>query len=177
MALAWLASACLALGSAACSRDRAPDFRLRADDGALWQLSQQRGKAVLLTFGFTHCADTCPATMAKLARITRSLGARASDIEVALVTVDPARDSPAVLHRFVDRFAEPGTGELVGLTGTPAQIARVEAAYHVWSQGLHGDIAHSSFVFLIDSSGRLRGIRDDDDPDRLLRRDVADLLG
>ncbi|HEY6485123.1 MAG TPA: SCO family protein [Candidatus Cybelea sp.] len=156
------------LGPVACSGGRsAPDFTLQSDRSAPWQLSAQRGKAVLLTFGFTHCPDTCPTILARLVRATAALGARAGSVEIAFVTVDPSRDTAPVLHRFVHRFAQPGV-DLVGLTGTPSQIAASETAYHVWSAKLHArkngyDVAHSAAIFVIDRSGRFHDVLDDED--------------
>jgi protein SCO1/2 len=168
--------ALLALGTtlANCSTlPQAPDFALQDDGGARWQLSQQHGKSVLLTFGYTHCADTCPALVARLERITASLHARSQLVEIAVITVDPARDSPAVMHRFLQRFSLRDGAKLVGLTGTPAEIARVEAGYHVWSKRLPAhadayDVAHSAVVYVIDPRGEISAIRDDDDSQRTL---------
>lgn len=160
------------LGTACSGGERAPDFTLRDDGGSAWTLSQQRGKVVLLTFGFTHCSDTCPATVAKLARLGHLIPAGARDLEVAFVTVDPARDDPAAVHRFVARFIEEGNAGVVGLTGTPRQISLVEREYKVWSARTAHGFAHSALVFLIDPQGRMRGIRDDDDSEASLARAV-----
>ena len=173
----FVALACIAC-IAGCGRASiAPDFTLRDDAARSWSLDAQRGKVVLLTFGFTHCADTCPATLGKLSKLTRALGPRARDAEIAFVTVDPARDTPPVLHRFLARF-EPGLSRLVGLTGTPSEIAVVENAYHVWSQRLpRGEYAHTSVIFLIDPRGRIRALRDDSDSEASIARVVAQMLG
>jgi protein SCO1 len=158
----------------------APDFTLTADGGQPWTLSAQRGRPVLLIFGFTHCADTCPATLAKLARLTRSSpGAPSSNVEIAMVTVDPQRDTPPVLHAFVARF----DGPIVGLTGTPSHVAEVERAYHVWAQRIPGkhrlasdyDVAHTAVIYAIDGRGNIRAIRNDDDSDATLTGTVRDL--
>ncbi|HKE37783.1 MAG TPA: SCO family protein, partial [Candidatus Baltobacteraceae bacterium] len=157
----------------ACGRTpAAPDFRLTDDTGHDWSLSAQRGTPVLLTFGFTHCADTCPATLAKLARL--SAGASKTPVEIALVTVDPERDSVTAMHRFVARFGE-RNAKVVGLTGTPDQIDAVERSYHVWAQRIPGrhphgayDIAHSAVVYFIDPHGTTRSVHDDDDSDAVL---------
>lgn len=149
---------------------RAPDFSLTADDGRPWTLSGQRGHAVLLTFGFTHCADTCPETLAKLAHLRRALGPSGDGLEIAMVTVDPRRDSVPVLHRFVERF----DGPVIGLTGAPAQVARVERAYHVWSQRVPGrragsyDVVHSATIYFIDTRGNIRDIHDDGESEAAL---------
>ncbi|MEO6836593.1 MAG: SCO family protein [Candidatus Tumulicola sp.] len=160
--------------------ESAPDFTLVSDAGQSWTLSAHRGRPVLLTFGFTHCSDTCPATLAKLAHLCRhALGTRGAGIEVVMVTVDPRRDTPPVLHAFVSRF----DGPIVGLTGSPAQIEAVEAAYHVWAQSVPGrrgqpnyDVAHSTSIYLIDAGGRVRGLRDDDDPEAAIARAVRDMV-
>jgi protein SCO1 len=170
----WLI--CASAAYACSGAGSAPNFTLRDDHGASWSLAQQRGKAVLLTFGFTHCADTCPATVAKLVRVTASLPTGSREAEVAFVTIDPARDTVAVLHRYVERFALPGAGQLVGLTGTTAQIERVKRAYGVWSQRLPHDIAHTAVIVVIDPSGRIRSVENDDDPESALARVVAGIL-
>lgn len=154
----------------------APDFTLSDDGGHIWTLSGQQGKAVLLTFGFTHCTDTCPATLAKLARIAESSQRRAGTTEIAFVTIDPARDTVPVVHRFVARFAMPGDTALVGLTGTAAQIERVESAYHVWSAPTAHGMAHTAVVFFIDPRGRIRSMHDDDDSEASLSRALAQTL-
>ena len=69
-------------------------------------LSSQRGKAVVMAFGYTHCADTCPLTLAKLVKAKAALGTRAGNVEIAFVTVDPRRDTPAALHGFLQKFGD-----------------------------------------------------------------------
>jgi protein SCO1/2 len=155
------------LAACASPATRAPDFTLTEDGGQAWTLSAQHGRPVLLTFGFANCADTCPATVAKLAHVARALGANGHTVEVVLVTVDPTRDTPAALHRFVERF----DGPVIGLTGTPAQIASVESAYHVWAQRVPGkhhssrnyDVAHTAIIYAIDAGGSIRAIHNDAD--------------
>ncbi len=166
------------LAGAGCSQQypKAPDFTLTDQHGAPWTLSAQRGKAVALYFGFTHCPDTCPTTVAKLAKAIGTSG----NAEIAFVTVDPQRDTPPVLNAFVKRF--PGA-PIVGLTGTPAQIADVERAYHIWAQkipGKHGDYdydeAHISVVTFIDANGGRRMIADQDDSVTTLASDIRSAL-
>lgn len=164
---------------AACSGGgpTAPDFTLIAGSGQPWSLGAQRGHPVLLTFGFTHCADTCPTTLAKLAHLARTNpSVRASRVQIAMVTVDPRRDSPAALRAFVSRFG----GGIVGLTGSPASVQAVERAYHVWAQPLprkrgHAgyDVAHSAAIYVIDAGGHIRGLYPDDESESTLARAVA----
>jgi len=161
------------LALVACARPaQAPDFTLVGDRGQPWTLSAQRGRPVFLTFGFSHCGDTCPLTVAKLVRVAHAVDTRADGVEIAMVTVDPQRDTPAVLHRFVERFH----GPVVGLTGTPSQIASVESAYHVWAARVPGkhrtprdyDVAHTATIYAIDPHGDIRALRNDDDSEAAL---------
>lgn len=146
----------------------APNFTLTDDSGSQWTLADQRGKIVALFFGYTHCPDTCPLTLAKLTEAVRRQGPAASNFEIAFVTVDPARDTPAALHRYVAKFP---AAHIVGLTGSPDRIAAVERAYRVWAQKIPGthhggssyDDAHSSVTYIIDREGRSRVLHDDSD--------------
>lgn len=178
--LRMLRAACaqLCVVLAACAGGTAaPDFTLRDDAASLWTLSQQHGKAIVLTFGFTHCADTCPATLAKLARVTESTTHAKTGAEIVFVTIDPARDGIVQLHRFVERFALPDGAPVVGLTGTTAQIQNVERQYHIWSQPMpKGDIAHTAAIYLIDPNGRIRTVLDDDDSAGSLSRAIGAML-
>jgi protein SCO1 len=161
------AIASFALLVACSSRPAAADFTLVSDSGTAWRLSG-RHATVLLSFGFAHCADTCPALLARLSRLAASARARSQMVEVAMITVDPQRDRPAQLHSFVSRF--PG---ITGLTGTQAQIDAVETAYGVWAQRLPKkdgdyDYAHATAIYYIDPNGRIAAIRDDTDTDASL---------
>jgi protein SCO1/2 len=145
------------------SRDRAPDFTLNGQNGRPFTLSEQRGRVVLLFFGYTHCPDVCPATMANLEHAIASLGPAGQSVEVAFVTVDAARDTPAALGRYAALFGS----NVVGLTGSPAALESVYAAYHVFHQDLPrrpGEstyyVAHTSAVYYIDRNGRMRGLGD-----------------
>jgi protein SCO1/2 len=155
----------------------APDFTLTDQHGAPWSLSQQRGKIVALFFGYTHCEDTCPATLAKIADAIAKSGA--ADAEIAFVTVDPERDTPPVMGAYVERFAG---ATIVGLTGTQAQIQSVEHAYHVWAQKIPGktggenyDDAHSSFTYLIGRDGKEAALHQDDDSPAAFAADLRAL--
>ncbi len=141
----------------------APDFTLRDQDGRPYTLSAHRGHAIAVFFGYAHCTDVCPATMAALAHAKRTLGPAGARFDVVFVTVDPARDTPAALGRYVRQF-DPA---FVGLTGSDAQLAPVYRAYHIdhridpASRTAHGyDVIHSSAVQFVSPDGRLRGIAD-----------------
>ncbi len=97
-----------------------PDITLTDTAGHPYNLVQAtQGKVVLLYFGYTHCPDVCPTTMADIATALRHVAPSVrSDVAVVFVTVDPARDTPAVLRQWLDQF----DAAFVGLTGPPATV-------------------------------------------------------
>jgi len=145
------------------SRNQAYDFALTDQNGQIFRLSQERGHAVALFFGYTHCPDVCPATLARLAAARASLGKDRNDIRVVFVTVDPRRDTPQRMKTYLATF-DPS---FVGVTGTERQLAPVYRAYHVWYQelpkttaGLEALEAHTATITLIDRTGHLQGFAD-----------------
>lgn len=135
-----------------------PDFSLNGSDGSRVTLAHYRGKVVLLEFGFTYCAAVCPTTLATLAQTRKALGKAADSVQVIFVTVDPARDDAASLRTYLAAF-DP---TFIGATDAPEALAKVRRQYGVTAvkQGTGPDyaIAHTSAVFLIDRSGRLRAM-------------------
>ncbi len=143
-----------------------------------------RGRFLLVTFGFTHCVDVCPVDLAVQQRALDDLGAAADALQPLFVTVDPARDTPEVLARYVADFHP----RLLGLTGSEAEIAAVARAFRVHRRKValeHPDAAHlrdfagdyivdhGTLTFLIGPDGRfLTLIPHTTDPGR-----VADVLG
>jgi protein SCO1/2 len=105
----------------------APDFTLTDPAGQPWHLAEKRGHAVALFFGYTNCPDVCPQTLQKLAVAADELGPLADRLDVALVTVDPERDTPEALGRYTRGFHPSFTG----LSGEPATIQRIAADYGV----------------------------------------------
>jgi protein SCO1/2 len=159
--------------------NRAPDFTLTDQKGQPFRLSAQRGHAVALFFGYGHCPDICPTTLAALARAKAALGARAGDVEIVFVTVDPERDTPQSLGRYVEIFDR----NIVALTGTGAQLEPVYKAYFVYHQKQKPDgsangyaVSHSAAIYMIDRSGRLRTTASWDDDYKALTRSLEDLL-
>ena len=160
---------------------QAPDFTLTSDSGGPWTLSAQHGETVALFFGYTHCPDTCPATLAKLAKAVDLQGANVSNAEIVFVTVDPQRDTPAAMKKYIAQFEG---AKIIGLTGTTSQVGAVEHQYHVWAQRIPGnhsgkddyDDAHSSVVYLIDRDGNQRVVHGDDDSLKSFAADVHTLV-
>jgi protein SCO1/2 len=156
------------------------DFSLIDQAGRPFRLSSQRGREVVLVFGYTHCPDVCPATLARLASLLHRLPSSQQDrVRVAFVTVDPARDGPGVLQRFV-RLFDP---RFIGLTGSEAQLEPVYDAYLVSHERVPDnagandyEVAHSTLLYFIDPGGRLRVLHDWQDTDPDISHDIAALL-
>jgi len=136
----------------------APEFSLAGSDGAPLTLARFHGKVVALAFGYSHCADVCPVTLATLAQARRQLGAQAAGFQVVYVTVDPERDGAAQLKTWLTAF-DPS---FVGGTGSAQALAAVDQSYGVSVKKMasaNGPLfGHSSSVYLIDREGRLRAM-------------------
>lgn len=139
----------------------APAFDLtmtRANDGKAVSAADYRGKVTLLYFGYTFCPDVCPLTLSNVARVLKTLGPAAAGVRVLFVTVDPNRDTPAVLKQYVAAF-DP---HIDGLRGDPNQLAalarRYRVAYSVEPHGAGGryEVTHSSAIYVFDRSGKAR---------------------
>jgi protein SCO1/2 len=161
------------------ARAAAPDFTLTDQAGRPFTLSRERGRVVVLFFGYTHCSDVCPTTLANLAIARTKLGEAGRNVTVAFVTVDPKRDTPPVVRDFVALFDR----SFVGLTGTPEQLEPVYRAYHVIhavaaepSSAAGYNVSHSSFVYFIGRDGRLRGYGDWTDPPKAFEESLRELL-
>ena len=127
------------------------DFTLTNQDGQAVRLSDYRGKLVLLFFGYTHCPDECPTTLAMLNRALSEMKDAGSSTQVLLVSVDPEHDTPPVLKEYLARF----NPRFVGLTGQPADVAAVLKAYGVVAQKDGNTIAHTATIYVVDRAGRL----------------------
>jgi protein SCO1/2 len=139
----------------------APALGLQASDGSAFDLARYRGKLVVLEFGFTHCTEVCPVSLASLAQARKLLGALAAEVQVVFVTVDPARDSAPVLRSYLAQF-DPG---FIGVTGTQQQVDAVLKAYGISAtkQMVEGSkteytMHHSSYLYFIDRRGMLRAL-------------------
>ncbi len=126
--------------------------------GKLRRLEDFRGKAVVLFFGFTHCPDICPTTLADAAQAVRQLGAAAARVQVLLVTVDPERDTQEALAKYVPAF-DP---KFLGLRGDLEATRRAAKEFKVYFEKRPGkmpqdySIDHSAQSYVFDPQGRLR---------------------
>lgn len=132
------------------------DLRLTDFNGKPRTLADFRGKVVVLFFGYVHCPDVCPTTLADLRQALEMLGRDADRVQVLFVTVDPERDTPAVLAQYVPAFHP----SFLGLYGDAAATARTADAFKVQylkqptQSGYNMD--HSAGTYLIDAAGRVR---------------------
>jgi protein SCO1/2 len=125
-------------------------FELTRDDGRAVTEQSLHGKFAVLYFGYTHCEDVCPATLAALASAVDELGPQADRVQPVFISVDPARDTPEVMRAYVAAVSP----RLVGLTGTPAQLRDVERAYRVSAAARGPSIEHGSVLYLLGPDGR-----------------------
>ena len=138
--------------------DSGKNFHLTDHMGKQRTLSDFKGKVVVLFFGYTNCPDACPNTLSELARVMKLLGSDAAKVQVLFVTLDPERDTQALLAKFVPSF----NPSFIGLYGTPAQIAETAKEYHLFYSKEPGKspgsytLDHSVGSYIYDTSGRLR---------------------
>jgi protein SCO1/2 len=135
-------------------------FTLVNQDGRPVDQSALNGKWSIVFFGYTFCPDFCPTTLTTLGRAMDQLGPKAKDAQVVFITIDPARDTPAALKVYISSRVFPKN--IIGLTGTPAQIAQVAKAYGVYYQkegsGSTYSMDHSTALYLMDPQGRFHGV-------------------
>ena len=156
----------------ACQRDIAIPWRLTNISGHMPDLdfaltndhckpvtgADYRGKVTLLYFGYTHCPDVCPLTLAQLHVVMQRLGPLADGARILFVSVDPARDTPAVMHAYVNAF-DP---RAVGLTGTARATEALSKRYRSAftrepdKGGGQYEVSHSSAIYLFDRDGKAR---------------------
>ena len=146
-------------------------FRLENGHGQVVTDQAFRGKYMLVYFGYTSCPDVCPTTLTHVAHALTKLGPIADRLTPVFITVDPKRDTPKIMQQYTAAFSR----QLVGLTGTPQQIAKVAKEYHVY-YAIHktGDgpddytVDHSSVLYLMDPKGRfVAPVRADSSGDEL----------
>jgi protein SCO1/2 len=151
---------------------------VRANDGKLVTAEDYRGKIVILYFGYTHCPDICPATLANLSNMLQLLKSGARDVRILFVTVDPNRDTADVLSSYVKSFAP----QVDGLRGSGDALMtlarRYRVAYQVTpdSPGHPYSVMHSDAVFFFDRTGRARLVTTTTDDVAAIASDVHTLL-
>jgi protein SCO1/2 len=131
-------------------------LELHDHTGKLRRLEDWRGKAVVLFFGFTHCPDVCPTTLAEIAQAMKTLGPDAERVQVLMVSVDPERDTPEALAKYVTAF-DP---RFLALSGDLAATKKVASEFKIFFEkaksGASYTVNHSAQSYVIDPKGRLR---------------------
>lgn len=139
------------------SNQQAPRTELISADGPV-SVRDFEGEVVVLYFGYTFCPDVCPATLNKLADAMALLGDRANQVQIIMVSVDPARDTPEMLKEYVTHFHP----DFIGVTGDEATVNRVATLFGVVYEVAEGTeatgytIDHTSTVILVDREGYLK---------------------
>lgn len=153
-------------------------FDLTDDTGKTVTGEDYLGKITLLYFGYTRCPDVCPTTLATLAKALRRLGPQANQVRVLFVSVDPKRDTRAVLRLYLSAFGP----EFVGLSGTHAELDAITKRYRVaYRLGKHDrkgnyTVYHSSAIFIFDKRGQVRLLANYTDSPTTIATDLKRLL-
>ncbi|MFC0693119.1 SCO family protein [Paraburkholderia humisilvae] len=183
---------CAAGALAGCSHEEAPwqltnvtghlpdlEFSLTGDDGKPITAGTFKGDTTLVYFGYTHCPDVCPETMARLMQVLGKLGPDAQQVRILFVSVDPARDTPQALHDYVGAF---DAQHARGLTGSDGQIEalaqRYRVAYQMEKRDPNGnyDVTHSSAVYIFDAQGHARLLATDQDTPDQIAQDLRRII-
>lgn len=136
----------------------AKDFRLKDHHGNLRTLADFKGKIVVTFFGFTQCPDVCPTSMTTMAEVKRLLGDQGERLQVLFITVDPERDTQALLKEYMANF-DPG---FIALRPEPDELEDVAAAFKIYHKKVPGStptsytMDHSAGKYIFDTEGRVR---------------------
>ena len=155
------------------------EFHLTDDSGRAVTARSYRGDVVLLYFGYTHCPDACPTTLAVLSQAIKPLGAEASGVRVLFVSVDPRRDNTALLKNYVGFFGP----EFIGLRGDIGELTSLTGRYHASfkldppERDGNYTVEHSNSVYIFDPAGRVRLLTDATDKPTLITHDLRALIG
>jgi protein SCO1/2 len=166
LVLALLLSGCDKVGSRApvfqntdlTGLDYAKDFALTDHNGKPRTLADFKGKVVVMFFGYTQCPDVCPTTMVEMANVVKELGPAGKDVQVLFVTIDPERDTPALLKQYVPAF----NPTFLGLYGDAAATARTAKEFKVYYAKVPGatpdaySMDHTAGSYVFDRNGKLR---------------------
>ena len=153
-------------------------FALTAQDGTIVHNSDFRGRAMLVSFGFTRCPDICPVTVSTLSQTLELLGADANQLAAVFISVDPAHDTPAVMKDFLSNLDK----HIVGLTGTEGQIKQVADVYKVYyaaapkEAGAGDSIDHSGYIYLMNKDGKFLRVFPYNVPPQELANEIQTIL-
>ena len=146
-------------------------------DGKPFTDERFKGKVTLIFFGFTQCPDVCPTTLAELAEVLKMLGDQASNVQILMITVDPERDTPAILTEYIKAFDD----RILGLTGSLAEIKQAASLYKAYyakvpqAAGQY-TMDHSASFYLIDKKGESRVLVPNNSGAAAIAKDLTILL-
>jgi protein SCO1/2 len=134
-------------------------IKLTDQDGKPFDSASLAGKPYAVFFGFTHCPDACPTTLSEMARTEDEIGAPAKELTTLFITVDPERDTPAVLKEYISNFG----GNTVALSGTPEQVAEVAKAFRVYYKKVPTSdggytMDHTAVLYLMDRESKFADV-------------------
>ena len=167
-----------ASGSAAANFTLGGPFTLTNAEGRQFGSAQLAGKPYVIFFGFTHCPDVCPTTLARLARLRAQARGPAGTPEILFVTVDPDRDGPAEVGKYAQLFGS----RIVGLTGSPAEIEQVKKQFGIFSRKVPDEsggysVDHTAAALLFDRQGKFVATIVPEEPDSAALAKVKRVLG
>ena len=141
---------------------QAPDFSLVDQQGKSLELAKLKDKVLLVSFIFTTCNGSCPATTHRMAQVQQELARRGllkkDQVRLLSITLDPARDTPGVLRGYMRLYDVDGSTWSF-LTGPPEKVARTITAWDMWVRpAANAQLDHPSRIFLVDRRGRIREI-------------------
>ncbi len=154
------------------------DFSLTSHLDEPYSLSDSSGKVVLLFFGFTHCPDVCPMTLGTIQTVLDQLGEQAAHVQPLLITVDPKRDTPETLEKYLEYFGY----NFIGLTGDSNEIDKVVKQYQAFysytgdSNSRAYNVDHSSNLYIIDAEGTVTNIMPFGLPQQAIIENIQKLL-
>jgi protein SCO1/2 len=137
---------------------QAGEIELTKSNGETFRLSEQKGKIVLLFFGYSACPDVCPTTLAELRLVMNKLGNKTEQVQVVFVSVDPERDTPEKIQEYVAHF----NPNFIGLSGNLDELQIIWDNYGVFRERVKSESAfgyiinHTARTYLIDQNGNLR---------------------
>ena len=151
-------------------------FTLIGADGKPFSSAKLGGKPYAIYFGFTRCGDVCPTTLQRLVRL-RQQAAGNDAFNIVFVTIDPLHDGPKQVGQYAELFGAP----IIGLTGSPAQIAQVKKQYGIFAQpsdhAMPGkEMEHTAVVQLFDRKGEFAGTISANDPDQAALAKLKQLI-
>ncbi len=158
--------------------DYAKGFELTDHNGKVRHLTDFNGKVVLMFFGYTQCPDVCPTTMTEMLEIKKALGADGERLQVLFVTVDPERDTPALLKAYMENF-DPS---FLALRTTAEKLVELAKDYKIYYKKAEGktptsySMDHSAGSYLYDPKGQLRLFTRYGSPKEALTKDIQTLL-